>query len=129
MQRIQLLIGLSVVGLTAFAQEMPNPQVAPQPATATTRETKMARRQATQRLVTDFGAAVKNASLSPDDAQKAQAALTQLQAPHGKGSARDPQGRHEAMKTVREMSASAALRPADRELLAKDLAALKPVRK
>ena len=85
----------------------------------------MARRQAMQKLTADFSAAVKNGSLSTDEQQKAQNAISQL-GPHVKGAPRDPQARHEAMKTVRQMSNSAALRPEDRELLAKDLAAATP---
>ena len=46
--------------------------------------------------------------------------------PPVKGAARDRQARREAMKTVRQMSNSAALRTEDRELLAKDLAAASP---
>ena len=129
MQRINkkttlITIGLTALGLAAFAQEMPNPQqAAPATATTSTRETANVRRQALQRLSTDFGAAIKNGSLSADDTQKAQSALAQLQ-PYGKGSPRDPKGRHDAMKTVRHMSVDPALRPEDRELLAKDLAAI-----
>ena len=76
-----------------------------------------------QRLTTDFSAAVKNGSLSADEQQKAKSALAQL-GPHVKGAPRDPQARRQAMKIVREMSANPALRAEDRDLLAKDLAAV-----
>ncbi len=130
MQRINrttlsLMIGFGVLGLSAFAQEAPSPQ--PQ-AAPVSREAMAARRQAMQRLTTDFSAAVKNGGLSADDQQKAQTALAQLQ-PHGKGAPRDPQARHDAMKTVKQISANPALRAEDRDLLAKDLAAIHPARK
>lgn len=130
MQRINrttlsLMIGFGVLGLSAFAQEAPSPQ--PQ-AAPVSREAMAARRQAMQRLTADFSAAVKNGGLTADDQQKAQTALAQLQ-PHGKGAPKDPQARHEAMKTVKLMSANPALRAEDRDLLAKDLAALHPIRK
>ena len=130
MQRIHKmtlsLVGLGVLGLSvAFAQDMPAPQ---QQAAPVSREAAMARRAATQKLKADFGAAIKNGALSADDAQKAQNALAQLQ-PHAKGAPRDPQARHEAMKTVRQMASNPALRPEDRDVLAKDLAAMKPARK
>ncbi len=124
MQRIfrTTLIGCSLMGLAAFAQEMPAP---PQQAAATSKEAAMARRQAMQKLATDFNSAVKNGSLSADDQQKAQSALAQL-GPHVKGAPKDPQARHTAIKTVRQMSNSPALRPEDRDLLANDLAAVAP---
>ena len=130
MQRINrttlsLMIGFGVLGLSAFAQEAPSPQ--PQ-AAPVSREAMAARRQAMQRLTADFSAAVKNGGLTADDQQKAQTALAQLQ-PHGKGAPKDPQARHEAMKTVKLLSANPALRAEDRDLLAKDLAALHPIRK
>ena len=130
MQRINrttlsLMIGFGVLGLSAFAQEAPSPQ--PQ-AAPVSREAMAARRQAMQRLTADFTAAVKNGGLTADDQQKAQTALAQLQ-PHGKGAPRDPQARHDAMKTVKLLSANPALRAEDRDLLAKDLAALHPARK
>ena len=122
MQRIfrTTLIGLSLMGLAAFAQEMPQ-----QPVVPVGREAIMARRQAMQKLTGDFSAAVKNGSFPAEDQQKAQRAIAQL-GRHVKGAPKDPQARHEAMKTVRQMSNSAALRPEDRELLAKDLAAATP---
>ena len=130
MQRINrttlsLMILFGVLGLLAFAQEAPSPQ--PQ-AAPVSREAMAARRQAMQRLTADFTAAVKNGGLTADDQQKAQTALAQLQ-PHGKGAPRDPQARHDAMKTVKLLSANPALRAEDRDLLAKDLAALHPARK
>ena len=132
MQRINRttlsLIGIGVFGLSAFAQEAPPQAPTAQQAAPVSREAMVARRQAMQRLTTDFSAAVKNGRLSAEDQQKAQSALAQLQ-PHGKGAPRDPQARREAMRTVREMSMSSALRPEDRDLLTKDLAAMKPVRK
>ncbi|HEY3741193.1 MAG TPA: hypothetical protein VGL53_15180 [Bryobacteraceae bacterium] len=125
------LIGLAALGLTAFAQEAPqqtDPQQAPPPQQAPSparREAMAARRQAVQKLTADFGAAVKNAGLSADDQQKAQTAIAELQ-PHAKGTPRDPHARRQAMRVVREMSANPALRPEDRDLLAKDLAAVAP---
>jgi len=122
---LRLLIGFSsVLGLSAFAQAVP----APPQAAPVSREAAMARRQAMQHLTADFSAAVKNGSLSADDSQKAQNALAQLQ-PHAKGTPRDPQARHEALKTLRQMSANPDLRPEDRELLTKDLTALKRAHK
>ena len=118
------LIGFGVFGLAAFAQEAPPQTPNTQPAAPVSREAMGARRQAMQRFTADFGASVKNGSLSAEDRQKAQDALAQLQ-PQGKGVPRDPQARHEAMKTVRQLSANPALRAEDRELLAKDLAALR----
>ena len=123
-KRILSLIGFGVLGLAAFGQDMPKPQEA----TPVSREAKAARHAASQQLTADFGAAIKNGTLSADDAGKAQNALSQLQ-PHSKGAPRDPQARREAMKTVRQMAANPGLKPEDRELLAKDLAALKPARK
>jgi len=121
------LIGLAALGLSAFAQEAAGQQEQQQPAPVS-REMRMARRQAMQKLTTDFAAAVKNGSLSADDQKKAQDAIAQLQ-PHMKGAApADPQARHAAMKTVREMSANPALRAEDRDLLAKDLAAVTSAR-
>ena len=117
------VLGLSGLGLSVFAQEVPKPQQA----APVVREAMQARRAAMQRLTADFSAAVKNGSLPADDQQKAQEALAKLQ-PHAKGAPRDAQARHEAMKTVRTLSASPALRAEDRELLAKDLAAVKPNR-
>lgn len=117
------LVGFAALGMTAFAQDpAPTQQPAPQ-----SREAKQARHQAMQRLTADFGTAVKNANLSADDQQKAQAALAQL-GPHAKGEARDPKARHEAMKVVRQMSVNPALRQEDRDLLAKDLTAVAPNR-
>lgn len=117
------LIGFAALGLSALAQEAAGPQAEP----AAASQAKTARRQATQRLTADFSAAMKNGSLSPDDQQKAQTALTQLQ-PHAKHAPRDPQARHQAMQTLKQMSANPALKPEDRDLLAKDFAALKPNR-
>jgi hypothetical protein len=119
------LIGFAALGLSAFAQE-PMPQQQPQTAPAS-REAMAARRQAMQRLTADFSTAVKNANLPAEDQQRAQAALAQL-GPHVKGAPRDPQARRQAMKTVRQMSTNPAFRPEDRDLLAKDLAAITPVR-
>ena len=121
------LMGFCVLGLSALAQEAPPQAPSAQPAAPASREAMAARRQAMQQLTADFSAAVKNSSLSAEDRQKAQSALTQLQ-PHGKGAPRDPQARQEAMRTVRQMSANPALRPEDRDLLAKDLAAIRPNR-
>jgi len=129
MQRLKkttlTLIGFGLLGLTAFAQD-PAPPPAPQ-ATPGTKEAMVARRQAMQRLTTDFSAAVRNSTLSAEDQQKAQAAVAQL-GPHIKGAPRDPEARRHAMKVVRQMSANPALRPEDRDLLAKDLAAVAPNR-
>ena len=123
-KRILSLIGLGVLGLAAFGQDMPNPQQA----TPASRGAKGAHRAAKQRLRADFGAAIKNGTLSADDTDKAQNALAQLQ-PTGKRATKDPQARREAMKTVRQMAANPGLKPEDRELLAKDFAALRPSRK
>lgn len=127
------LIGLAALGLTAFAQEAPQ-QADPQQAPATQqapspakREAMAARRQAVQKLTADFNAAVKNGGLSADDQQKAQTAIAALQ-PHVKGTPRDPQAHRQAMRVVREMSSNPALRQEDRDLLAKDLAAVNPNR-
>ena len=107
------LIGFAALSLSAaFAQ-------APQ----TTQQPKAARHQAMQRLMTDFTAAIK--TLPPDDQQKAQTAIAQLNKTHVKGAPRDPQARHQAMQVVKQMSGSPALRPEDRETLSKDLAALR----
>ena len=64
MQRIfkTTLIGLSLMGLASFAQEMPQQPVAP-----VSHEAMLARRQAMQKLTSDFSAAVKNGSLSAED--------------------------------------------------------------
>jgi hypothetical protein len=118
------LIGFAAMGLAAFGQDPAQPPATPQQQTPAGRQAMAARREATQRLATDFSNAVKNGSLSAEDQQKAQAALAQL-GPHTKGALRDPQARREAMGVVRQLSASTALRPEDRDLLAKDLAALK----
>ena len=121
------LMGFCILGLSALAQEAAPQAPSVQPQGPASREAKTERRQAMQQLTADFGAAVKNSSLSAEDRQKAQNALTQLQ-PHGKGAPRDPQARQEAMRTVRQMSANPALRAEDRDLLAKDLAAMRPTR-
>jgi len=121
------LIGLGALGLSAFAQETPPQAPNPPQPPAVSREGRMAHRQAMQKLTSDFSAAVKNGSLTAEDQQKAQNALTQLQ-PHGKGAPRDPKARREAMHTVMQLSSNQALRPEDRDLLAKDLAALKAAR-
>ena len=114
------LIGFAAMGLAAFGQDpMPQPQTAP-----TGHQTSPARREAMQHLTADFNNAVKNGSLSPDDHQKVQAALAQL-GPHVKGAPRDPQGRQEAMKVLRQVSTSSALKVEDRDVLARDFAALK----
>ena len=133
MQRINrntlILIGFSVVGLAGFAQEAPAPQTQQQATPAhASRGGNMARREANQKLVADFGTAVKNGSLAGDDLQKAQSALAALQQRHGKGAPRDPRARHQAMKTVRTISGNPGLRAEDRDVLARDLAALKPAR-
>jgi hypothetical protein len=120
------LIGFAALGLAAFGQE--TPQTAPQQQPAPqSKEAMAARRQAMQKLTTDFAAAVKSSSLSADDQQKAQNAIAELQ-PHVKGVPRDPKGRHQAMQLVRQMSTNPALRQEDRDLLTKDLAALPPAR-
>ena len=128
MQRINRktlgLMGFAALSLAAFGQDPAQPpSTAPQQAPVS-RQAMAARREAMQRLTTDFNNAIKNGSLTAEDQQKAQAALAQL-GPHVKGAPRDPQARHEAMKVVRQMSASTALRPQDRDTLAKDLAALR----
>jgi hypothetical protein len=120
------LIGFAALGLSAFAQETPQ-TAPPQQAAPQSREAMAARRQAMQRLTADFSAAVKNGSLSADDQQKAQNAIAELQ-PHVKGVPRDPKGHHQAMQFVKQMSSNPALRPEDRDLLAKDLAALPQAR-
>jgi hypothetical protein len=118
-------MGLTLLGLTAFAQE--TPQAAPQQQQPLSKEAMAARRQAMAKLTSDFSVAVKNGSLSANDQQKAQDAIAKLQ-PHMKGAARDPQARHQAMQFVRQMSTNPSLRPEDRDLLAKDLAAVAPNR-
>ena len=117
------LIGFGLLGLGAFGQESPQQAPTAQQPPAVSLEARQARRQAIERLSADFSAAIKNGSLSAEEQQKAQSAVAQL-GPHGKGTQRDPQARREALKMIRQMSANQALRAEDRELLAKDLAAL-----
>jgi hypothetical protein len=127
----RLILPLSFLTAATFsgaimAQDTPAPQP---PATPPTREAMMARRQVMQRLTADFRSAIQNGSLAADDRQKAEAALAQIQpqtkATRGSG---DPKARHAAMALVQQMSASAALRGEDRQLLVKDLADLKALR-
>lgn len=125
----RLIFGaLALSAALSFGQDQAPAQQAAQPPAASPKEQARARRQAMQKLTTDFAAAVKSANLADADRQKAEAAIANLQ-PAAKGAQRDPKARQEALKYVRVMSRSQSFSEQDRTLLAQDLATVQSLRK